>query len=123
MVSGLGSALLWAPRLAPSRKKPAMKLPPALTLPPRMSPQTIFTARFHSVLGASLSEERHLNWGSFVSVCVALSPLKAVPGAQLKPRAYPLSTPAQECLASNRLHMLVGVSAMQFLLKIQKNLH
>ena len=33
MASGLGSALLWAPRLVPSRKKPAMKLPPALTLP------------------------------------------------------------------------------------------
>lgn len=63
-----------------------------------------------------------LSWGSLVFARVALSPLTAAPGAQLKPRAYPLSTPAGECQTSSRLRVLVGVSAVQFLFKIRKNL-
>lgn len=81
---------------------------------------------FHSTLSQDLGHilvwTQSLSWGSLVFARVAPSPLTAAPGAQLKPRAYPLSAPARKCQTPSRLRVLVGVSAVQFLFKIRKNL-
>lgn len=101
----------WSPQ-----KEACHEAPPALT--PATSGESA-NLYFHSTLSQDLGhifEHRH-SAESLVFARVALSPLTAAPGAQLKPRAYPLSTPAGECQTSSRLRVLVGVSAVQFYLK------
>lgn len=116
--------LLWAPRLVSSRKKPVMKCP---SCPHPATSGESANLYFHStwlrILGTSLNNLT-LSWGSWSCTWLPSPLWTAAPGAQLKPRAYPLSTPAGECQTSSRLFAcsFFGVSAVQFLFKIRKNL-
>lgn len=93
-VPGLGSASLWAPRLAPSGKKPAMKLPPALILPPQVRPPT----SFHSTLSQDLGHI--LIWAPSPQLGTEEAPALDVRRSRLRqqrpaPRWSPGPTPSQ----------------------------